>query len=409
MPGHRRSRARRWMYKKTRIAKPQLGEPTAPRGAAWEALERCGFKFFVVTDDDGKEDLFRINDVLERWPKSASDVLGRQSSWNGRHSDRRVLVWVQINWYYTPQDVKEKLYIPADMDPQRMMHWCPRPRFRRAYHHFCLLNNGHCVRVSGIEEIQTARLTSSPNKDNNMTLADNWAACLPTELVELAAQPIVRGGEFGIAGNVAAVVLACRWADQPGFESWEDVIIESNASALLGNVRTKRSKGDLVVLTSAFSLLPIPSLNRHLKTIHICLTDKPRHNQKNGLDGLRLLVDQRKFPGLTEVQLSFYIEGHPSADETESKLWLPPLIGKVINVQNAPATERRKPLPKIHLLNRRIDEVKGYLNSAQPWEFVVFREVRIEVQPLSDGAGERGRLNEYEFNGLKALVHRGNG
>ncbi|KAJ6622798.1 hypothetical protein B0H10DRAFT_1944398 [Mycena sp. CBHHK59/15] len=340
-----------------------------------------------VTDDDGEEHLFQINDVIG-CVSAAVLSPGMEDIPIERHwlvkikeigSTEDGEVWVQINWYYTPQDVKEKvptfdaahcsaneriysnhsevissltfevvtmsdfiedspeqlpipsdsdksffcqyffntegtafsvhryiytsdtphptspsrdesrievrvafgsnncfcgqLYVPADMDLQRVMHWCPRPRCRRAYHHICLLNKGHYVRVSGIEEIQTARLASSPETDDNTALPDNWTTFLPAELVGLAAQPIVRGGEFGIAGNVAAVVLArrlvhatlqercrsvdsdadsdfefrsdlSRWADRPGFGFWEDAIVESNVSAL----RASRSTGDLVVL-----------------------------------------------------------------------------------------------------------------------------------------------------------------
>ncbi|KAJ7241993.1 hypothetical protein C8J57DRAFT_1368031 [Mycena rebaudengoi] len=366
MPRRRRSRAQRWTHTKSKSANRQYGEPTAPKPEVWATLERHGA--FIVTDEDGEEHSFKINDVATVMPpRDISDVDDICEYWVakikaiGTTADGEV--WVEINWYYTPDDVHIKLpsfdasrcskyerlyshhsevissltfnavvpmaefvedspeqpriplehlfcryfldtklkafrilpYVYAealaytslsheeslDVELNRcicdvpyntrreeglenIMHWCPHPRCRRAYHRVCLVNDSPQAHVSAI---LFARLANSPDGEKVDVTNHDVLSRLPADLVGLAVQPIVRGGKYGIAGNVAAVVLARRvvlaalhevyiedadpqldnlgprraihsgldldldldfWQEHPGFSSWEDAVVESN-------------------------------------------------------------------------------------------------------------------------------------------------------------------------------------
>jgi hypothetical protein len=164
-------------------------------------------------------------------------------------------------------------YSPEDMNPARVMHWCPRPLCRQGYHRACLLENGNHTLFGDHHDLVCARIASSPDNQEPAELPDEWGMSqLPRQLMSLAAQPMVRGGAHGVAGNVAVVVHARRvvlaafreesflysnsdsdtewearhivdvglgldldldcWDDAPGFESWKDAVVETNLSLL---------------------------------------------------------------------------------------------------------------------------------------------------------------------------------
>ncbi|KAJ7121029.1 hypothetical protein C8R44DRAFT_981898 [Mycena epipterygia] len=373
MPGRRRGRARLWTHTKSKSINLQFGEPTAPTASVWATLEQLGS--FIIVDEDGQEYKFSLNDVAAVVPldKHSTD-LPLDQYWmvriKGIRSTPGGEVWVQINWYYSPHDVSEKMpsfnpshcakheriyshhseiissltfeavvpmadfleddpnqvpilrdqffcryfldtnqstfkisqytsnvekpmhasnlrvwedfgcnsclcgepYSPEDMDPRRVMHWCPRPNCRRAYHRSCLLQRGHHKLFLAQQDIICARLASSPDTDDQVTFPDEYTMMqLPSKLMSLAAQPLVRGGTYGVAGNVAVIVLARRavhaafrdhrrlldsgsdsdsssesrrivdveldldldldfWDKAPGFHSWKDAIVQQNLS-----------------------------------------------------------------------------------------------------------------------------------------------------------------------------------
>ncbi|KAJ6591274.1 hypothetical protein DFH09DRAFT_1139170 [Mycena vulgaris] len=374
MPGRRRSRASLWTHKKSKSASRHSGDPTAPTWPTWDTLEQLGA--FIVVDGDGKEHRFDLNDVAAILPPDKdSATITLEEYWMVKIKSIRSTadgeVWVQINWYYSPQDINEKipsfdalhcakneriyshhsevisaltfealvqmvdfleddpdqdrilgdqffcryffetrrpilkifpytctsevtrppsttpktsrefgytacicgeLYNPEDMGPGRVMHWCPRPSCRRGYHRSCLLSSGHQV-LGTQPDIVCARLAISPDTDEPITLPDERVMLqLPPRLMRLAAQPIVRGGIHGIAGNVGVVVHARRivhaafrerqgfdsdsdsdsasrsrriidvevgldvdldrWDEDPAFEFWKDSVVEPNLSYL---------------------------------------------------------------------------------------------------------------------------------------------------------------------------------
>ncbi|KAF7290749.1 BAH domain-containing protein [Mycena indigotica] len=105
------------------------GDPDAPGAEEWERMQVFGR--FVVTDGQGQEHTFRVGDTAailpastppgvkiaphEYWVVKIKAIRGRLrlSKPDGeRHSKRRKLeescpldVWVQIQWYYSPQEV----------------------------------------------------------------------------------------------------------------------------------------------------------------------------------------------------------------------------------------------------------------------------------------------------------------
>jgi hypothetical protein len=153
-------------------------------------------------------------------------------------------------------------YSPEELDPRQVMHWCPRPHCRRAHHRTCLIDSAHYTTLTAPHDLVCARLASSADTDEPVVMPDDetmfdW---LPLDLLRLAAQPIVRGGVHGVAGNVAAVVRARRvvhaafraldsesrhiidtqfdldldldfWEEDPGFVSWEEAIVETHNGA----------------------------------------------------------------------------------------------------------------------------------------------------------------------------------
>ncbi|KAJ7726923.1 hypothetical protein B0H16DRAFT_1591780 [Mycena metata] len=159
-------------------------------------------------------------------------------------------------------------YNPEDSD-SRVMHWCPRPGCRRAYHRSCLIEDAHHAMLKGQNNLVCARLSSSADTDEAVTTPGrDILRRVPDDLVFLAAQPMVRGGAYGVAGNVAIVVRARRvvhaalpivghesfsgseaeglcildaeleldldlysWYEDSGFASWEDAIVEARLSS----------------------------------------------------------------------------------------------------------------------------------------------------------------------------------
>ncbi|KAJ7481828.1 hypothetical protein FB451DRAFT_1364917 [Mycena latifolia] len=358
MPARRhRARAQLWTHKK----KQSAGTSHAPLidDAGWDALEHAQVGVFVV-DTNGWEQTFQLNDVAAIRPPGTED--DSEEYWIARIKGIRVApsgqVYVQVNWYYSPQDVSEKMpsfdaahcatreriyshhsevipalmfeapipmihfldddpeqkpirhdqffcryffdtnvdrpefnvfpytcagdgapsptprmrseeskyrantcicgepYRPDDEDPSHVMHWCPRPLCRRAYHRVCLLESGHHSLLAA-RDVVCARLGSSPDAEAPVD-ATAVVHLLPAGLASLAAQPMVRGGVHGVAGNVAAVVCArrvvyasfpiqdstdcffnamtglARWGEEAGFESWKEAVVEPNL-CLLGN------------------------------------------------------------------------------------------------------------------------------------------------------------------------------
>ncbi|KAJ6562501.1 hypothetical protein B0H19DRAFT_1375565 [Mycena capillaripes] len=158
-----------------------------------------------------------------------------------------------------------KPYSPEDMRPNQVMHWCPRPCCRRAYHRACLLDR---TTFATRHHLLCARLASSADTDDADPVivpddANDTMSQLPVDLLRLAGQPIVRGGVYGVVGNVAVVVRARRvvhatlrvvdrdsscdseplriidpefdldldlWEEDAGFVAWEEAIVETETT-----------------------------------------------------------------------------------------------------------------------------------------------------------------------------------
>jgi hypothetical protein len=138
------------------------------------------------------------------------------------------------------------------------MHFCPRPSCRKAYHRDCLVKEGWTEIAKADRDIRL--LCSSPEMDTDFVLCSaqppvkrrrgakippsapaELLAVLPTNLVEIAKQPIIRGGVDGIAGNVRGVVAARKIvysAVQSGNvpDNWEEIVDMGEPS-----LRAKRS------------------------------------------------------------------------------------------------------------------------------------------------------------------------
>ncbi|KAJ7726943.1 hypothetical protein B0H16DRAFT_1429274 [Mycena metata] len=143
------------------------------------------------------------------------------------------------------------LYDPSDIAPGSVMHLCPRPKCRKYYHRGCISpSKGKGAPISHLQRVDF--LLTDPDTGAALELPLNESAsaeppkkrrrashvtdpaafsapiaALPQKLVRAAAQPIVRGGALGVAGNVAAVVaarrLVCRaLRDGVKVEAWPD-------------------------------------------------------------------------------------------------------------------------------------------------------------------------------------------
>jgi hypothetical protein len=118
------------------------------------------------------------------------------------------------------------------------MHFCPRPSCRKFYHESCLETEKGLTEAAqrlqllmtwpdddekvGIADMQSytrttrsqkrARINPIPEDAVEAAISD-FLNTLPTEVVKVAEQPIVRGATFrkgGITGNVSYVALARR-------------------------------------------------------------------------------------------------------------------------------------------------------------------------------------------------------
>ena len=225
--------------------------------------------------------------------------------------------------------------MPEDVDPSRLMHFCPRPSCRIAYHEECLLNikskdldsaagpssvilpdrcarkhaaaihvkrrpkavNGNTTRQSQPRALRL--LACSPDTDDEIdlgslipiTLEKNTESdteleppkkkrrgrpskkplspevalqqprtvtevlsTLPSDLLKIAQQPLVRGGAFavgGVAGNIGAVTRARRIVYQvlEGGEvpdEWEEMLFGEDGEANVGNAIVKLTGGKTV-------------------------------------------------------------------------------------------------------------------------------------------------------------------
>ncbi|KAJ7076464.1 hypothetical protein B0H15DRAFT_863895 [Mycena belliarum] len=305
----RRARASLWTHKKSHTKLQR-----APDEAEWAALEHTQVGAFVFEDENGSEVEFRLNDVGVIFPEAGErrHAYKLEDSWLAKIKGIRVRsedeVWVAVNWYYSPLDIKEKMpgllahcakreriyshhselipasifevpvpmmlfleddpeqqffpgdrffcryffdanpdrqdyrvlpytcsggegeapsstpkraydlnacicgapYSPDDTEPARVMHWCPRPQCRRAHHYGCLLAREQQVLMTA-QDAAFARLESSPDANKRISVDPRVVLDrVPAGILRLAGQPIVRGGAFGITGNVACVVHARR-------------------------------------------------------------------------------------------------------------------------------------------------------------------------------------------------------
>ena len=153
-------------------------------------------------------------------------------------------------------------------DPKSLMHFCPRPSCKKAYHQKCLIKGKH----KDIESISTRPLrllACSPDTNTPLTLddlipsreppkkkrrgrppkakinapshpleeekdgaAESILLSLPPLLVQYAEQPMVRGAAFkagSVAGNITAVSVARRLVHAalggtPVPENWKEMV-----------------------------------------------------------------------------------------------------------------------------------------------------------------------------------------
>jgi hypothetical protein len=129
------------------------------------------------------------------------------------------------------------------------MHFCPQPACRKYYHRGCIASKtttlykradfllsdpdtGAALQLPLNESASAEppkkrrRASHATTTISNPAPFDALLAALPSALVRAAAQPIVRGGVFGVAGNAAAVVAARRIVcsalrDSTGADGWE--------------------------------------------------------------------------------------------------------------------------------------------------------------------------------------------
>lgn len=136
-------------------------------------------------------------------------------------------------------------------DSSTLMHFCPRPSCRKAYHHTCLLNGKHKETGSSLTTRPLRLLCVSPDSDEDFSLASALGSRrrrknnasettelslrlsqLPPSLVRVAQRQIIKGAKFeagGVTGNVKDVVRARRLVydaliGNPIPDDWEDSI-----------------------------------------------------------------------------------------------------------------------------------------------------------------------------------------
>ncbi|KAJ7230859.1 hypothetical protein B0H12DRAFT_1147323 [Mycena haematopus] len=154
------------------------------------------------------------------------------------------------------------LYNPSDIAYNSVMHLCLQPSCRKYYHRGCVASTKTTTPYERIHFILTDPDTGAslqlplnesasaepPKKRRrasdgaaitnfNPAALGTLLAQLPPTLVHAAAQPIVRGGVFGVAGNVAAVVAARRIVrdalqDGTTADGWETRMVEGWENAM---------------------------------------------------------------------------------------------------------------------------------------------------------------------------------
>lgn len=128
------------------------------------------------------------------------------------------------------------------------MHFCPRPGCLRSWHAPCLVKANWLIksgtdfpqRMESLDREYTradrpksrARKKARLSKPEDSVISNSYGR-MPTELLAVARQPIVRGGALGMVGNVRSVVRA-RTMVQKALKSTED--IPENWADLLGKV-----------------------------------------------------------------------------------------------------------------------------------------------------------------------------
>lgn len=227
-------------------------------------------------------------------------------------------------------------YVPEDIDPSKLMHFCPRPSCRIAYHENCLLNikshdpspiasprgsrspaksaRKHASviyvkrRSTAVDDSQSRSralrlLACSPDTDDEVdleslipitTILNNAhhesdteieppkkkrrgrpknilsspsevvlqqphtliqvLSTLPPDLLQVAQQPLVRGGAFakgGVAGNIGAVTRARRivyhvleCGEVP--DDWEEKLFGKDGNSNVDNAIVKLKEGKMV-------------------------------------------------------------------------------------------------------------------------------------------------------------------
>ncbi|KAJ7802981.1 hypothetical protein B0H14DRAFT_3884236 [Mycena olivaceomarginata] len=186
--------------KKSNKGRVALGrEKNAPTAEEWAGMPQY-YTPSRVEDEDGMGHDFSVNDLARILPhkREVSDVIETHEYWVCKIVDVRARsdtdVWVSIEWFYSPQDAVElnKEYPDTGASVQLPL-----------------------IESASAEPAKKRRRASSHARVPNTTISSPAAfrpllAALPPVLVRAAAQPMVRGGVLGVAGNTAAVVAARR-------------------------------------------------------------------------------------------------------------------------------------------------------------------------------------------------------
>ncbi|KAJ6481896.1 hypothetical protein C8R45DRAFT_1003382 [Mycena sanguinolenta] len=196
----------------------------------------------------------------------------------------------------TPTCICGCLYNPSDPALKSVMHLCLQPSCRKYYHRGCVTptrtstpyerihfimtdpDTGESVRLplnesASAEPPKKRRRASGIATDTPSTLPaiGDLLATFPPALLRAAAQPIMRGGMFGVVGNVAAVVAArriVRDALQEGTtaDGWEERMLEGWEGAMAPGWDTEEIVlGGVAVGTSAAAVDASASANGSVK------------------------------------------------------------------------------------------------------------------------------------------------
>ncbi|KAK7019962.1 BAH domain-containing protein [Favolaschia claudopus] len=135
-----------------------------------------------------------------------------------------------------------RLYNPTDSSPDLAMRFCPQPTCRKFFHRGCLSSATYPRSNFLVTDPDSGLPLPLPNESASAeppkkrqrvvsTLPPDPAygpafSTLPRTLLCAAAQPIIRGGVYGVAGNVSTVVAARRVVcsnlrDNVSVDDWE--------------------------------------------------------------------------------------------------------------------------------------------------------------------------------------------